>query len=97
MANGALFDPNYGTGSQTVPGPFSAKFLMRFATKAEAEAEEAAIAILIGSNGDVTASFNSGAAAQTCNATLKTAVTAYKNSDLTFTVTLNFEPFKDFS
>ncbi len=97
MANGALFDPNYGTGSQVTPQPFDAMFFMRFATKAAAEAEETALANLIGSNGTVTAQRDSGGAAETCNASLKSASLVTKKSDFAFTVTLNFEPFTDWS
>lgn len=97
MANGALFDPDYGTGSQTAPEPFSATFFMKFSTKAAAEAEEAAIKALIGTNGTATADLDSGGTSQTCNASLKSAPVTHKKSDFAFTVTLNLIPFDDWS
>lgn len=97
MANGQWFDPNYGTGSVTAPQPFAAEFFMRFANQAAAEAEEAALKGKIGDNGSVTASFTSGATAQTCNATLQQVTISSKRSDFSFIATLNFEPFDDWS
>lgn len=97
MANGVWFDPNYGTGSVAAPQPFEAQFLMKFSTKAAAEAEEAALKGLIGDNGTATASLNSGATAQTCNATCKAVTITHKRSDFAFTAVLYFEPFTDWS
>ena len=97
MANGVLFDPDYGTGSQTAPEPFSASFFMRFSTKAAAEAEEAAIKALIGTNGTATADLDSGGTSETCNASLKSINLVRKNSDFAFVVTLNMIPFDDWS
>ncbi len=97
MANGALFDPDYGTGSVATPEPFSATFFMRFSTKAAAEAEEAAIKALIGSNGTATADLDSGGTSETCNASLKSINLVHKKNDFSFLVTLNLIPFDDWS
>lgn len=97
MANGSLFDPNYGTGSPVKPKPFSALFFMRFDTAAEAEAEIAAIKAKIGDTGDVTASFTSGATAETCTATLERAQDVFSSNGRAFKLTLFFVPFTDWS
>lgn len=97
MANGTLFDPNYGTGSVATPEPFPATFFMRFSTKAAAETELDALDALTGTNGTITASLDSGGTAQTCNASLNSINLVTKKSDFAFLVTLNFEPFDDWS
>ena len=97
MANGSLFDPNYGTGSTMKPQPFTAQFFMRFATKAEAETERADIEAKLGDNGVLTASFDSGAAAETCTATLDNAQFYENRNGFSMKVVLRFIPFDDFS
>lgn len=97
MADQTLFDPNYGTGSPTVPQPFTAVFVMRFATEAAAEAEEAALKAKIGDNGTVTASLTGGGAAETCNATLENVTVQYGSNGRNFRATLAFQPFEDWS
>lgn len=97
MANGTLFDPNYGTGSIVVPQPFTAKFFMRFASAAAAEAERAALEAKLGDNGTLTASFTSGATAETCTATLDDVQFEQRANGRSFLATLSFIPFTDWS
>lgn len=97
MANGTLFDPDYGQGSQVIPQPFSARFFYRFATEAALEAEELALKGKIGDNGTLTAAQTSGAAALTCTATLEKIKLTRRSSDFSFSVELFFKPFIDWS
>lgn len=97
MANGHLFDPNYGTGSVATPTPFTASFFMRFSSKAQVDAELASLDALIGANGTLTAAKDGGGAAVTCNASLESAHVVHKKSDFAFLVTLHLEPFTDWS
>jgi hypothetical protein len=97
MANGAWFDPNYGEDAVAQPMPFDAMFLFRFAAKAAAEAEEAAIKALIKTNGTATAGLTSGGADQTCNASLRAITLTHYKNDFSFKAVFHFEPFTDWS
>jgi hypothetical protein len=97
MANGSLFDPHYGTGATATPQPFTAAFLMKFATEAAAEAEIAALKAKIGDNGTATSNFDSGATAETCNATLESVNIQPSRNGRAFRAVLHFVPFDDWS
>lgn len=97
MANGSLLDPHYGTGSTVIPQPFTASFLMRFDTKAAAEAEIAALEAKIGDNGTATSNFDSGATAETCTATLESVDIQPSRNGRTFRAVLSFTVFDHWS
>ena len=97
MANGTLFDPNYGTGSNVTPEPFTARFLFKFSTEAAAENERISLEGKLGDNGTLTASFTSGATAQTCNATLDNVQFEERANGRNFIATCFFIPFTEWS